>query len=147
MKLYCKKVAKLIRLLTRIIQFFLFHTFTRYLKNFAENPKNLMILSCYQGPGSIGRKIQDGEKIIDFGDEHDNKKVEMKLRIEFLTGLSPHAGRNEILSFFNNMSPRPKRILVNHGEVSKSLDLASTLHKSTRRETSVPRGLESVRVR
>ena len=35
-----------------------------YFKNFADNPNNLLILSCYQGPGSLGRKLQEGEKVI-----------------------------------------------------------------------------------
>jgi hypothetical protein len=118
-----------------------------YLKHFAGNKDNLMILSCYQGPGSIGRQIQDGERLITFDDDGIKRKVEIKLRIEFLTGLSPHAGRNEILSFFNNMRPKPKRIIVNHGEISKSLDLASSLYKINRVETNVPRNLETLRLR
>jgi len=65
-----------------------------YLKHFAENPNNLLILSCYQGPGSIGRRIQEGEKIVplgDYGDEH----LKINMRVELLHGLSTHAGRSE----------------------------------------------------
>ncbi|MBU0894909.1 MAG: beta-CASP ribonuclease aCPSF1 [Nanoarchaeota archaeon] len=118
-----------------------------YLKNLAENKNNLMILSCYQGPGSIGRQIQDGEREVLIEDEDGKRKIEIKMRIEMLTGLSPHAGRNELLAFFNNMRPKPKRIIVNHGEVSKSLDLASALYKLNRVETNVPRTLETLRLR
>src|SRR3989304_1211363 len=119
-----------------------------YLKAFADNPNNLMILSCYQGPGSIGRKIQEGEKVIPLGEYgHGNEVLKVNLRVELLTGLSPHAGRNEIIAFFNTMRPRPKRIIINHGEVSKSLDLASALYKLHRVETNVPRNLETLRLR
>jgi hypothetical protein len=118
-----------------------------YLKNFADNPNNLLILSCYQGPGSLGRAIQDGEKFVDIEDEGQKKKVEIKLRVELLKGLSPHAGRNEITAYFNNVQPKPRRIIINHGEVSKSLDLASALYKSQRTETNVPRNLEMLRLR
>ena len=118
-----------------------------YFKNFAENEKNLMILSCYQGPGSLGRRIQDGEKIVEVEDEGGKKRLEVKMRIELLKGLSPHAGRNEIISYFNNITPKPKRIIINHGEVSKSLDLASALYKLNRVETNVPRTLETLRLR
>jgi predicted metal-dependent RNase len=51
------------------------------------------------------------------------------------------------MGFFNNMRPRPKRIIINHGEVSKSLDLASALYKLLRVETTVPRTLETLRLR
>jgi len=115
-----------------------------YLKYFADNPKNLIILSSYQGPGSPGRQIQDGQKVITIGD--NDEKVELKLRTEMITGLSPHAGRGEIVSFFNNLKPKPKRIIINHGEISKSLDLASSLYKLNRVETNVPRLLETLRL-
>tara|TARA_Y100000034_G_scaffold108856_1_gene139557 strand:- start:3113 stop:4996 length:1884 start_codon:yes stop_codon:yes gene_type:complete len=118
-----------------------------YLKHFAENKDNLMILSCYQGPGSIGRQIQDGERVILMEDEVGKRKININMRVEMLTGLSPHAGRNELMSFFNNIRPRPKRIIVNHGEVSKSLDLASSLYKLNHVETNVPRPLETLRLR
>jgi hypothetical protein len=118
-----------------------------YLKHFAENENNLMILSCYQGPGSIGRQIQDGERVISFEDEGGKRNININMKVEMLTGLSPHAGRNELMSFFNNMRPRPKRIIVNHGEVSKSLDLASSLYKLNHVETNVPRPLETLRLK
>ena len=116
-----------------------------YLKNFADNPKNLLILSCYQGPGSPGRQIQEGAKEISIPDVE--AKVKLNMKFVMMTGLSPHPGRNEIINFFNNMRPKPKRIIVNHGEVSKSLDLASSLYKMHRIETNVPRLLETLRLR
>jgi hypothetical protein len=118
-----------------------------YLKNFIENPNNLLILSCYQGPGSLGRAIQDGDKLVEIDDDGQKKKFDVKMRVELLKGLSPHAGRNEITAYFNNVQPKPRRIVVNHGEVSKCLDLASTLYKSQRTETNVPRNLEVLRLR
>ena len=118
-----------------------------YFKNFAENPNNLMVMSCYQGPGSLGRQVQDGETIVTVEDNDGKRKIEVKMRVEFLTGLSPHAGRGELLSYFNNLKPKPKRIIINHGEVSKSLDLASALYKLNRVETNVPRTLETLRLK
>jgi uncharacterized protein len=118
-----------------------------YFKYFADNPNNLMILSCYQGPGSMGRRIQDGEKVVQMEGERGMQEIKVNMRVELMNGLSPHSGRNELIAFFNNMYPKPKRILVNHGEVSKSLDLASSLYKINHIETSVPRNLEIVRLR
>ena len=118
-----------------------------YLKNFAENPRNLMILSCYQGPGSVGRQIQEGAKTVELEDEGTKRTMKINFRVELLTGLSPHAGRNEIISFFNNIRPKPKRIIINHGELSKSLDLSSAIYKLNHVETNVPRTLETLRLR
>lgn len=118
-----------------------------YFRNFADNPNNLMILSCYQGPGSLGRKIQDGEKRVNVEVEGGMQEVEVKMQVRLFNGLSPHSGRNELISFFNNIRPKPKRIIIDHGEISKSLDLASSLYKLSRTETNVPRNLETLRLR
>ncbi len=118
-----------------------------YFRYFSDNPNNLLILSCYQGPGSIGRKLQEGDRFVKVESENGMQDIEVKMRVELVSGLSPHSGRNELISFFNNMRPKPKRIIINHGEVSKSLDLASSLYKLNRVETVVPRTLETLRLR
>src|SRR3972149_5858517 len=119
-----------------------------YFKQFASNPNNCIVFGCYQAIGSLGRQVQEGTKEIPLGEYgHGNEVLKVNLRVEILTGLSTHAGRNEIIAFFNNMRPRPKRIIINHGEVSKSLDLASALYKLQRVETNVPRNLETLRLR
>ncbi len=117
-----------------------------YLKNFADNENNTLILSCYQGPGTIGRQLQEGAKEVKIEDTHDTKTIQVKMKVELINGLSPHSGRNELMNYIRNMQPKPRRIIVNHGEVSKSLDLASSLFKSNRIETTVPRGLETLRL-
>ena len=118
-----------------------------YLKNFAENDKNTLILSCYQGPGTVGRQLQEGVKEVRIEDDGGMKTLQINMKVELINGLSPHSGRNELMNYIRNMQPRPRRIIVNHGEVSKSLDLASSLFKSNRIETTVPRGLETLRLK
>lgn len=118
-----------------------------YFKNFADNENNLMILSCYQGPGSLGRELQDGAKNVRVEDDGRVVNIEVKMRVELVNGLSPHSGRNELMNYIKNMTPKPKRIIINHGEVSKSLDLASSIYKTNKIETNVPRGLETLRLR
>lgn len=118
-----------------------------YLKEFASNKENSIIFVCYQGAGSLGRQIQEGLKETTMLVNGREETVKINLEINTINGLSAHAGRNEIMSFFNNMRPKAKRILINHGEVSKSLDLASALYKVNRVETNVPRVLETLRLK
>mgnify|MGYP001176287930 CR=1 FL=1 len=119
-----------------------------YFKEFASNPKNSLIFVCYQGVGSLGRQVQDGLKetkmVVDGKEER--VKIEMETH-NTVRGLTSHAGRNEIVSFFKRLNPKPKRIIINHGEVSKSLDLASSLFKLSRIETNVPRLLETLKLK
>ena len=118
-----------------------------YFKEFAGNKNNSLIFVCYQGIGSLGRQVQEGIKETKMIVNGKEERVEINFEVNTLKGFTAHAGRNEIMSFFNNMRPRPKRVIINHGEISKSLDLASALYKLNRMETNVPRTLETVRLR
>ncbi len=118
-----------------------------YLREFAINKKNSLIFACYQGVGSLGRQIQDGVVQVKMDVDGREEIVDINLEVYTFAGLTSHSGRNELISFFNNMIPKPKKIIINHGEVSKCLDLASSLYKMHRVETNVPRILETLRLR
>jgi len=118
-----------------------------YFRHFAQSKDNAIIFVCYQGVGSLGRQVQEGAKETTMMVEGKEEKIEINFDVKTIVGLTAHAGRQEILSFFNNMKPRAKRIIINHGEVSKCLDLASALYKANHVETNVPRTLETERLR
>ncbi len=118
-----------------------------YFKEFAGNEKNSIIFVCYQGVGSLGRQVQDGIKETKMIVDGREEIVKVNMEVHTLIGFTAHAGRNELISFFNNIRPKPKRIVINHGEISKSLDLASALYKINRVETNVPRDLDTIRLR
>ncbi len=118
-----------------------------YFREFAGNKNNSIIFVCYQGVGSLGRQVQEGIKETKMIVDGKEEIVQVNMEVNTIEGLSAHAGRNELLSFFNNIRPKPKRIIVNHGEVSKCLDLSSALYKFNRVETNAPRVLETLRLR
>jgi len=118
-----------------------------YFREFAINKNNCICFVCYQGVGSLGRAVQDGAKETRMINEGKEEVIKIEMEVETITGFSAHAGRNELISFFNDLHPKSKRIIINHGEVSKSLDLASALYKLNRVETNVPRTLETLRLR
>lgn len=114
-----------------------------YFRHLADSPRNLIVFGSYQAPGSLGRTVQEGATSVRMGDE----TVDIKLQVETMFGLSAHSGRNELLQYVSRMNPKPKRVIINHGEASKCLDLASTLYKQNRVETIVPRNLETIRLK
>jgi len=118
-----------------------------YFREFAVNKNNTIIFVCYQGLGSLGRNVQEGMKEVRMMVDGKEETIKINMQVETIVGFTAHAGRNELISFFNNVRPKPKRILINHGEVSKSLDLAAALYKLNRVETNVPRTLETLRLR
>jgi len=50
------------------------------------------------------------------------------------------------MNFVASLDPRPQRILLNHGEESKAVDLGASLHKRFGLESRVPYNLEAVRL-
>jgi hypothetical protein len=118
-----------------------------YLREFASNKKNSIIFVCYQGVGSLGRQIQEGVKEVRMNNDGKEENVKVNLEIHTIDGLTAHSGRNQLVAFINNVHPCPKKVIINHGELSRSLDLASTIYKLNRIETVVPRNLETVRLK
>ena len=118
-----------------------------YLRHLAHNSKNSMIFVNYQGEGSLGRRIQRGEREYNVGGNGKNEVVQIKLEVHTVEGFSGHSSRNQLMNFVKNCDPRPKKVIVNHGESSRCLDLASSIHKNFRIETSAPRNLETVRIK
>ena len=118
-----------------------------YFREFASNKNNAIIFVCYQGVGSLGRQIQEGLNQTRMIVQGKEETVDINLQVHTIPGLTAHAGRGELMNFFARIKPKPKRIIVNHGEQSKSLDLASALYKTQRVETNVPRALETLRLK
>jgi hypothetical protein len=118
-----------------------------YFKNLADGPNNLIIFECYQAAGSLGRQVQEGAKEIFLGQEFGAEKINVKMQVETLSGLSAHSGRTELMQYVSRMNPKPKKIIINHGEASKCLDLASSLYRAQNVETNVPKNLETIRLK
>ncbi len=117
-----------------------------YLKHLADDQKNSLVFSSYQGEGSLGRRIQGGEREFIFKSGSKQEVVRINLEVHKLE-ISDHADRKQLMNFIYKLDPKPKRVLLNHGESTRCLDLASSIHKLNRIETIVPRNLESVRLR
>ncbi|MFC1742169.1 beta-CASP ribonuclease aCPSF1 [Nanoarchaeota archaeon] len=119
-----------------------------YLKALADNPHNSLVFSCYQPEGSMGKRIREGEKEIILRIDKSGKPEILHIKMEVhkieITG---HSDRRELMNFLNRCQPRPKKVIINHGENSRCLDLASSIHRQFRVETVAPRNLEAVRIR
>ncbi len=118
-----------------------------YLKELAENKRNALLFVAYQGEGSLGRRIQRGEREINMGTTMKPEMMKLNLHIEVFEGFTGHSGRRELMNYVNRCNPRPKKVIVNHGDNSRCLDLARSIHKSYRIETIAPRNLEVVRIK
>lgn len=118
-----------------------------YLREFADSNVNGLCLSCYQPPGGLGRQLQEGAREAVFNVDGKDVKIPLKLKFLSIEGFSGHSSRNELMAFMSHVNPKPRRVIINHGEQSRALDLASSIYKSKRIETIVPKNLETIRLR
>ena len=73
--------------------------------------------------------------------------VPINLEIFNVRGLSGHSDHKQILNYLSRLKQKPERIIVDHGESSKCVDLSRTLHKIFRTETICPKNLETIRLK
>ncbi len=118
-----------------------------YLRHLADNPKNSMVFVSYQGEGSLGRRIQRGETDINMGSAAKPEMLKLRMEVNTIDGFTGHSGRNQLMSFVHKCVPRPKKVIINHGESSRCSDLASSIHKQNRVETIAPRNLDVIRIK
>ena len=120
-----------------------------YFKYFAENLKNCVVLTSYQGVGSIGRRIQDGEKELSFvaGGSKRMETIHVKMPVYILAGFSGHSNFKQLCAWVNNLEPKPKKFITIHGDYSRCIELASVIYQQNRVETVAPKNLETIRLR
>lgn len=117
-----------------------------YFKNLCEDPRNMLVFVSYQVEGTLGRRIQNGLREVALPGEQDKIEVyEVKMEIQSVEGFSGHSDRRQLLRYVGNMKPKPKRIVVCHGEASKTVSLANAIARIFKIEAASPLNLEALR--
>jgi metallo-beta-lactamase family protein len=93
-----------------------------------------ILLTGYQAPGSLGRRIQDGAREVSI----DGERIPVRARIAALTGYSGHADRDALLAFVEASHETLERVFVVMGEPSASNFLAQRVHDFLGLEAVVP---------
>jgi len=117
-----------------------------YFRAWAPDEKNGLLFVGYQADGTFGRRLQRGMSEASFLDGPRQGSVPIRLEIATIEGFSGHSDRVQLMNFVASLDPRPQRILLNHGEESKTLDLCSALYKRFGVESRAPYNLETVRL-
>lgn len=118
-----------------------------YFKEIATKENNKMIFVSYQINGTLGRRMLDGNtNEVSMMDKNGKVKViPLKCKTQKIDGFSGHSDFNQILNFVSRI--KPKRVLVNHGERSKSENTASTIYNKLGIRSSVPDNREILKLR
>ncbi|MEM5778657.1 MAG: beta-CASP ribonuclease aCPSF1 [Candidatus Aenigmatarchaeota archaeon] len=118
-----------------------------WLKNLAENKNNSLVFVGYQSEGSLGRRIQKGWKEIPMEENGKTIAIPVNLEVATVQGLSGHSDYKQLINYLSRLKQKPERIIVNHGENSKCVELARNCYKIFRCETLAPKLLETIRLK
>lgn len=81
-------------------------------KRYLPDPKSTLLIVGYQGYGSLGRKILDGEKTVRIHKED----VAVNCRIVSIGGYSAHADQPQLIEWLKPMRNSLKKVFVVQGE-------------------------------
>ena len=119
-----------------------------YFKHWAQDRRNALVFVGFQAGGTLGRRIQQGWREIPMsaGGGRSNV-VKVELDVETVDGFSGHSDRRQLMNYINNITPKPDRVITMHGEESKCIDFATSIHKKYHINTQAPHNLETLRLK
>ncbi len=116
-----------------------------YLRVWGPNPSNTLIFVGYQAEGTLGREVQQGSRTIVLP---DGEEISLNLRVETVDGFSGHSGSRDLLRFLVHMHPRPKKVILCHGDEEAIKAFRRRLQEVRLGwEVLAPRNLDAVRLR
>lgn len=119
-----------------------------YFYRMAEVETNTLVFTGYQGDGTLGRKLQGNIRDIPVADNKGKTRMlNVKMRIESLEGFSGHSDFNQLVSYIRNLSPKPKRIIIDHGNKIKTVAFAKYITQKFGISSTAIRNLDTIRLR
>ena len=105
-----------------------------HLKHNLWNPNSTILFVGYQAPGTLGRKLVDGEKNVKiFGED-----ITVNARIEYIEGYSGHADQEWLLNFIYSFIKKPKTIFLVHGEPDGQVILKQKIQGTAKIPVIIP---------
>lgn len=105
-----------------------------YLNNHMSDEKNTLLFVGYQGAGTRGRAILNGEPSIKFFGEYHP----VRCQIRSLSDLSAHGDQADLLSWMSHIKTTPKKVFLNHGEPDQSKVFSDVIREKFGWECVVP---------
>jgi metallo-beta-lactamase family protein len=114
-----------------------------HLRNRIEDSRNTILMTSWQAPNTLGRRIVEKEQTVRiFGEE-----FKVRAKIESLEGFSGHADRNGLVDFARVMKKKPQQTFIVHGEGDSSESLAAALRNELGfQNVVIPEPLQSFNV-
>ena len=108
---------------------------THHLANHCDDARNCILLVGFQADGTLGRRIQDGQKDVRIlGEPHH-----IAAEVTTIDGYSAHAGRDELRRWVRELGGPIRRAFCVHGEPQSLLGMQTILQEEGVREVHVPK--------
>lgn len=102
-----------------------------FFKNMAPDERNTIIFVSYQAEGTLGRKVRDGAKEVQVINRDGRiENIQINMEVQAIDGFSGHSDRAQLIKFLKTMSPKPKNIILNHGEESAIMQFKKYLESN-----------------
>ena len=111
-----------------------------HLEGLLPDPKNAVILTGYQGVGTRGRQLSDGDQQIKIRGKYVPVRAEIFHDREF----SVHADRSDLIAWLRDLDPQPTQVFCVHGEQDSSEAFAAVVRAELGVSAVVPRHGEVV---
>ncbi len=90
-----------------------------HLKNRIEDSRNIILITGWQAPHTLGRRLVDGVTPVRiFGQEYD-----VRAEVQTLNALSGHADSDELVGWVGGMEKLPRQVYLVHGELAQATAL------------------------
>jgi metallo-beta-lactamase family protein len=106
-----------------------------HLKHHLSKPETRVLITGFQGRGSLGRRLVDGCKTVRIHGE----SIAVRGTVHTLNGFSAHAGQKDLLNWFSSIAPCKPLVVLTHGEDVARQTLAALIEKQFGLKATLPR--------
>jgi metallo-beta-lactamase family protein len=105
-----------------------------HLKARLGDPTTQVLFTGYQGEGTLGRRLIDGDPEVSIHGE----PVHVRASVSALNSLSAHADQAEVMSWLKGFKAAPKKTFIVHGEPKAQAALQAKIKEELGWETEIP---------
>ena len=111
-----------------------------HLKKNIENPRNTVLIICYQAPETLGRRLVEKRPMVRIlGGQY-----QLKSEVTILNGFSGHAGRDDLLAALTPLADPKRQVRLVHGDPDQAELLKATLLERGFTDVAIPDRGESL---
>ncbi len=113
-----------------------------HLQHNLPDPDSMVLFAGFQSRGSLGRQIVDGKREV----RVLGRRVPVRASVHVFGGLSGHAGRTDLLNWWDSLSSSKPRLILTHGEDSARESLAKEIRKRSGVRAELPSLYDTIEI-